>query len=97
MDAFLLACLLRDSPPDSPEESARIQANQRAVVDRGRDPNLELDDGNGAVSCAAWASRILDDCGIVADLIDEVSGGGEAGEAVEAVEEQRAKVAQPER
>ncbi len=94
MDAFLLACLLRDSPPDSPEESARIQANQSAVVDRGRDPNLELDDGNFAVSSAAWASRILDDCGVVADLIDEVSGDGLVGEAVEA---QRAKVAQPER
>ena len=94
MDAFLLACLLRESPPDSPEESARIQANQSAVVDRGRDPNLELDDGNGALSCAAWASRILDDCGIVADLIDDVSGDGLAGEAVEA---QRAKVARPER
>lgn len=94
LDAFLLSCLLRDSPPDSPEESARIQANQSVVVDRGRDPNLKLDDGNVALSATAWASRILDDCSRVADLIDEVSGDGLVGEAVEA---QRAKVAQPER
>ena len=94
MDTFLLACLLRDSPPDSPEESARIQANQSAVVDRGREPKLELDDGNGTLSSVAWASRILDDCQVVADLIDEVTGDGHAGEAVDA---QRAKVARPER
>ena len=94
MDAFLLTCLLRDSPPDSAEESARIRANQRAVVDRGRDPNLELDDGNDTLSRAAWARCILDDCAVVAELMDEVSGDGFVGAAVEA---QRAKVAQPER
>ena len=94
LDAFLLACLLRESPPDNPEESVRIQANQSAVVDRGRDPNLLLDDGGGTVSCRAWATRILDDCSSVASLIDEVSGDGQAGEAVEA---QRQKVAQPEK
>lgn len=94
LDAFLLSCLLRDSPSDSPEESARIQANQSAVVDRGRDPDLELHDGDGVLSCAAWASRILDDCSVIADLIDEVSGDGLVGEAVDA---QRAKVGQSER
>ena len=94
LDAFLLVCLLRDSPPDSPEESVRVQANQRAVVDRGRDPNLLLDDGNGALSCPAWATRILEDCSVVANLIDEVSGDGHVAEAVDA---QRAKVAWPER
>ena len=94
LDAFLLSCLLRDSPPDSPQESARIQANQSAVVDCGRDPDLRLDDGNGMLSRAAWANRILDDCAVVADLIDEVSGDGLVGEAVRA---QRAKVARPER
>ncbi len=94
LDAFLLACLLRDSPPDSPEESGRIRTNQSAVVDHGRDPNLLLDDGNTTVSCPAWATRLLDDCGVVANLIDEVSGDGHVGEAVDA---QRAKVAQPER
>ncbi len=93
LDVFLLACLLRDSPPDSPEESARIQANQRAIVDCGRDPNLVLDDGSGTVNCPAWAIRMLDDCGVVAGLIDEVSGDGHAGAAVDA---QRDKVARPE-
>lgn len=94
LDAFLLACLLRDSPPDSPEESLRIQANQRAVVDRGRDPDLLLDDGGESVSCRGWASRTLDECAVVADLVDEVTGSDEAGEAVDA---QRQKVERPER
>ena len=57
------------SPPDSPEESARIQANQSAVVDRGRDAEpAELYDGNGVGRLRnAWASRILDDCAVVAE------------------------------
>ncbi|MDE0223607.1 MAG: glutamate--cysteine ligase [Gammaproteobacteria bacterium] len=93
LDAFLLACLLRDSPPDSPEESLRIQANQRDVVGRGRDPDLLLDDGGGSVSCRAWASRTLDECAAVSNLIDEVTGSDEAGAAVDA---QRQKVASPE-
>ena len=93
LDVFLLACLLRESPPDNADESVLIQANQRAVVDRGRDPNLLLDDGYGTVGCGAWATRILDDCSDVANLIDEVSGDGQAGEAVDA---QRHKVARPE-
>ena len=93
LDAFLLACLLRDSRCDSPEESVRIQTNQRAVVTHGRDPKLLLDDGIETVSCPAWATRILEDCGVVANLIDEVSGDGHVGRAVDA---QRAKVARPE-
>ena len=93
LDAFLLVCLLRHSPPDGPEESVRIQTNHRAVVTHGRDPNLLLDDGNGTVPCSAWATRILDDCSVVANLIDEVSGDGQVGEAVDA---QRSKVAEPE-
>ena len=63
------------------------------MVDRGRDPDLLLDDGGGSVSSRAWASRTLDECAAVANLIDEVTGSDEVGAAIDA---QRQKVASPE-
>ena len=40
LDVFLLHCLLRDSPPDTPQEIAAIGRNQLAVASRGREPGL---------------------------------------------------------
>ena len=42
LDIFLLHCLLRDSPPDSPQEIAAMARNQRRIAERGRDPRLRL-------------------------------------------------------
>ena len=64
MDIFLLHCLLRDSPNDSPREIAAISRNQHLAAERGRDPDLRLErDGqpaappNGAPCCCGNASR----------------------------------------
>lgn len=42
LDIFLLHCLLRDSPPDSPQEIAAMARNQRRIAERGRDPKMRL-------------------------------------------------------
>ena len=92
MDVFLLHCLLTDSPPDSPEESARMQDNQRLIVERGRQPGLRLDADGRMRDRTEWARGILDDCAAVASAIDEVNGDDLATYAVDL---QRRKVADP--
>ena len=94
MDVFLLHCLLAESPPDSPEESERMQANQSAIVERGRAPGLSLLDGGRRRDRTEWAAEILDGCAEVAGAIDDVTGNDLARYAVEL---QRRKVADPER
>ena len=94
MDIFLLHCLLAESPPDSPEESERMQANQSAIVERGRAPGLSLLDGGRRRDRTEWAAEILDGCAEVAGAIDDVTGNDLARYAVEL---QRRKVADPER
>ena len=93
MDVFLLHCLLAESPPDSPEESERMQENQRAIVERGREPGLTLADDTRRRDRSGWANEILDGCAAIADAIDEVAGNDLARYAVEL---QKRKVADPE-
>ena len=73
LDTFLLYCLLTDSPPDSPEESKQMHTNQVNVVQRGRDPELQLDlDGESGnvrdIGCA-----LIDACAPLASQLDEAT------------------------
>ncbi len=92
MDVFLLSCLLADSPPDSAEESERMLANQLAVVERGRSPELWLEGAGGPRRQTEWAAEILAECEATAALIDAAGGGDAAARAVAAQQE---KVANP--
>ena len=92
LDVFLLLCLLEDSPPDDRRESAALLANQRTVVERGREPGLKLAAGAHAVALTTWAEELLARCARVAAEIDAVSGGEAHAAAVAA---QRRKVDAP--
>ncbi len=71
LDTFLLVCLLSDSAPDSPAEFKRIAANQVAIVERGRDPSLELtDDTEQTTSPLQWGTQLLQACAQVAAIMD---------------------------
>jgi glutamate--cysteine ligase len=60
IDAFLLHCLLADSPPDTAAERAILTDNQRLVVERGREPGLLLRRPDGRpVRLADWGREIL--------------------------------------
>ena len=93
LDVFLLLCLLVDSPPDSRAESESMGSNQVVVVERGRQPGLELIDGGRSVPLVAWAGQLLDQCTRVAQEVDAVTGGTDHADAVAL---QRRRVAQPE-
>ena len=81
LDVFLLHCLLSDSPPDSPEEIARMADNQHRTAARGREPGLRLDRGGASVPLAEWAAEVLDECRPIAAALDALEGGQDhAGE-----------------
>ena len=85
IDTFLLLCLVSDSPTDSEAESRRMGANQLAVVERGRDPALELIDDQGqTVALKAWGETLLAGCARLAEALDDAQGGGEHRAAVTA-------------
>ncbi|MGE5088292.1 MAG: glutamate--cysteine ligase [Candidatus Levyibacteriota bacterium] len=75
LDAFLLCCLLSESPPDTAEEIAEIGANQYRVAERGREPGLALLRGGREVALAEWGMELVDACAPFASALDAASGG----------------------
>lgn len=71
LDAFLLLCLLTDSPPLSSAEHARIEKNLQAVANQGRALSLQLQDEAGVRSCMTLAFEKLDEMVDVAALLDK--------------------------
>jgi glutamate--cysteine ligase len=93
LDCFLLHCLLSDSPDCDDAERARIARNTLAVVNRGREPGLLLDTGNGMQTLTDWADSLLKEIAPVAEAMDAVHGEGDYAAALE---QQTQKVASPE-
>lgn len=93
MDAFLLNCLLQDSPPTSAREYLQGQENQSRIVNRGREPGLRLERGDGEIGMGDWAREILDQTLACARLLDQAKGGNIYSNAVQ---QQFAKLTNPE-
>ena len=74
LDVFLLNCLLRDSPPDTPLEIESIVRNKQLVAARGREPGLRLADGERSVLLNDWGGRILAECAPIAAALDAANG-----------------------
>ncbi len=82
LDTFLLLCLLAESPDDCEAEIERINRNQLAVVENGRQPGLQLERPAGSetgsgqtVELTAWAAEILQACDSLAASLDSAGGG----------------------
>ncbi|UTA48039.1 glutamate--cysteine ligase [Simiduia sp. 21SJ11W-1] len=92
MDAFLLFCLLEQSPETNSNEYADMQENQRRIVEQGRDPNLTLLHNNQERNMHAWANELLAGIGRAAELLDTSADSNAFSDAVNGV---RARVADP--
>jgi glutamate--cysteine ligase len=92
LNCFLLCCLLRESPPSSPDEHKMIDANLRAVVRQGRDPDLKITNGQ-PVRMAEWSKEIIAETLEIAELLDGIHGNNAH---ILAVRAQEAKLANPE-
>ena len=75
MDAFLLYCLLSDSPETDEHEFYQGQENQKRIVNTGRDPALELLRGDKSVTMRSWAQEILHGSEACAALLDKAKSG----------------------
>jgi glutamate--cysteine ligase len=82
LEAFLLYCLLEDSPAISTAEQFEIDNNDHLVAHQGRKPDLKLKKRSNEISLQDWGREILDKITSVAVLL----GDGHE-EAVQAISE----------
>ncbi|CAM3743050.1 glutamate--cysteine ligase [Rheinheimera salexigens] len=75
LDAFLLFCLLQDSPEIGEQESQRITRNQTRITEQGRKPDLLLETASGELSRTICAEQIFAELAAVALLLDKTSSG----------------------
>jgi len=75
IEAFLIYCLIEDSPPLCKESLIETLHNQTMTAKRGRDPDFRLQRDGQAVALRIWAGEILDRVSAVAAAIDAEEGG----------------------
>ncbi|RZA06508.1 MAG: glutamate--cysteine ligase [Moraxellaceae bacterium] len=92
LDAFLLYCLLNESPQTPDAEYADGQENQKRIVYNGRDPKLTLRRNQQDILMKDWAKEILDNSLACAKLLDQANGGDAYQSAVK---NQYAKLSNP--
>ena len=93
MEAFLIYCLLLESPPLDESGWQESSRNHGEAARAGRDPQFRLYRDGEAVTLYDWASEILDDVAAIAAIIDRGEGGDDYSNAVR---QQAALVAEPE-
>ncbi len=75
MDAFLLTCLFAGEQLLTSTECAMVAENKDKVVSEGRRPGLMLKTLEGEISLEQYATDILDQVTLVAELLDSIHGG----------------------
>ena len=93
LEAFLIFCLLQDSPAISALEREEIDHNQMEVAHRGRDPRLRLRRLGDTLPLAEWANEVLDAMSGVCEVLDATTLDGAYSHSLAA---QREKVRDPE-
>jgi glutamate--cysteine ligase len=92
LDAFVLFCALEDSPLLIGGECEGSSDNFLNVVKEGRKPGLLLQRKGRPVALTEWAEELLQRIRPIAELLDRAHA---SGEHVQALEQQRRKVADP--
>lgn len=92
IEAFLIFCLLEDSPPISAREREHISYNQGQVARRGRDPALRLHHGDGSLRLRDWAMAITQAVTGICEILD---GGDPERPYAQALAAQTANVQNP--
>ncbi|MGI9271160.1 MAG: glutamate--cysteine ligase [Woeseiaceae bacterium] len=75
MEAFLIYCLIEDSPPLCDESLDETKHNQALTAKHGRDPQFRLQRDGKTVALREWAEEILEKVLAIAEAIDAEEGG----------------------
>jgi len=92
IEALLLTCLLTDSPAMSEADYKINNANQLAVANEGRKPDLQLQKNGQNISLQDWAGEILQAMQLVCEILDNNAPDKPYSNALD---EQRAVVKNP--
>lgn len=71
IEAFLLSCLLNDSPEMSDTDSQANNANQLKVAHEGRKPTLKLIKNQQTIRLQDWGNEILSTVQAICTILDE--------------------------
>ena len=93
IEAFLVCCLLEESPPFDSKSLEEAVQNQSLTAKRGREPGLTLRRNGESVDLLHWAGEIVDKAAAVAEYIDRQEEGSSYRDAVSLAASQ---VAEPE-
>lgn len=75
LDAFLLFCLLHDSPTISTDERKEIDHNQSSTAHHGRQPGLKLHRNGKPILLCTWATEIFNTMVDLCKLLDRNHAG----------------------
>jgi glutamate--cysteine ligase len=70
VEAFLLSCLLKDSPLQAENEQQINNSNQLTVANFGRKPSVELNRNGQAISLQEWAMEIMESIQPICEILD---------------------------
>jgi glutamate--cysteine ligase len=70
LEAFLVFCLLHESPPITDDERQVIEHNQGVVARSGRAPGLKLQFNEQPRSLMTWANEILEEMSGICEILD---------------------------
>ncbi len=94
LEAFMLFCLLHESPRLPMSEVREIDRNEFRVAHRGREPGLKLERQGREVTLRAWGLEVLDAMEAVCGFLD---GDDAQRPYTRALETQREALTDPER
>ncbi len=75
LEAFMIFCLLQQSPLIDDAERQAIDGNEQDAAYRGRDPQLELTRDGRSISLQHWGLEILHEMQAVCKVLDEPNEG----------------------
>jgi glutamate--cysteine ligase len=70
VEAFLLSCLLKDSPLQGENEQQINNDNQLTVANFGRKPNVELNQNGESILLQEWAMEIMEAIEPICEILD---------------------------
>lgn len=92
LEAFLVLCLIAESPPIEPEEQWAIEYNELTIALRGREPGLRLIERGKRVAVTDWAAEIFNAMEPICEILDGAETGSPYRDALAA---QRATLHEP--